>query len=405
MLQRIFPSYYRHLVRMAWRDPQKIPSMMRLKLARRDNIPPPPGQRVPPPLVIAVRPTYNCNLRCLMCNQWGENGVFMKWPKRFVRREMTTQDFKDFFDEVSSFKPYIYFTGGEPLLAKDTLELIRYASSRHLVTSMSTNSTLLQDKAEEVIRSGLDYIYLSLDAPAPCDKEVIRRQVNRQDSNQRAVDSIRHLLELRDELGIGLPVVQIQTIIVKENQYKLLEMAHFVEDVLQPDVWGLQLCVHTTPELSAATTRIYQENFGQDQVGWEGFVRVFTSDMNFEEISWQLETIMSSRWKFKLRIYSPTGLPGFDLRRYYLEPERDSCDLQNFSCMNPYVFAQLQPNGDIAFCGSQPDYIVGNVKQHSFLDVWNSKRAQKWRHFLQKHSFPVCKRCFSLHEYQRFTKS
>lgn len=396
-------NYYRRLGKLVRRDPRKLPAMLRLKTAKRKNVPPEPGKSIPPPLVIALRNSYHCNLRCVMCNQWGENGVFITSPERMVQREMSTQDFKDFFDQVSAFQPYIYFTGGEPLLSKDTLELVRYASSKHLITSMSTNSTLMKGREEEIVRSGLDYIYLSLDAPSSCGDAPIRisKRTNL-DSTEEAVEPIKTLLRMRDELGIGLPMVQVQTIIVRENQDRLLEMAEYVDSVLKPDVWGIQLCIHTTPELNAETTSMYREYFDQDQVGWEGFIREFPEDMDFEGIQRQLDQILSRRWSFHLRPYRPIGLPGFNLKRYYLRPEEPSSDVPEMKCMNPYVFAQLQPNGDIAFCGSQPDYVAGNVKETPFKQIWNGAKAHSWREFLNNHSFPTCKRCFTAQEYRRF---
>ena len=70
--------------------------------------------------------------------------------------------------------------------------------------------------------------------------------------------------------------------------------------------------------------------------------------------------------------------------------------------MNPYVFAQLQPNGEVAFCGSQPDYVIGNVKQRRLVDLWSGERASRWREFLKTQHFASCKRCFSLHEFSHF---
>ncbi|MBI3309505.1 MAG: radical SAM protein [Candidatus Melainabacteria bacterium] len=391
---------------MAIRDPLKIPSMLRLKLFSTDD-----WQKdysnghidVAPPAVVAVRLNYSCNLRCVMCNQWGENGVFIKTPERMVKREMTLDHWKGLIDDIAKFQPYIYFTGGEPLMNKDIIEIVRYASSKHLITSMSTNSTYLKEKAEDLIEAGLDYLYTSLDAPIPVEEGVIRKFASGDDSAAEAVEAIKYFIELRNKIGKGLPVVQTQTVIVKENHKKLLDMAHFVNDYLKPDVWGLQLCVYTTPELNDATTQSYKKNFNQDQVGWAGFIRDFP-DMDFMELKRQLGTIMNTKWQFKLRPYKPLRMDGFDLERYFTRPDEEDTS-EVLTCMNPYVFAQLQPNGDIAFCGSQPDYVIGNVKDAPFMELWCNEKATKWREFLKKELFASCKRCFSLHEFSHFRKN
>lgn len=400
-------NYNKKLIKMLIRDPLKLPSMLRLRLMRTDEHNSKDYSegkvKVQPPVVVAIRMNYACNLRCVMCNQWGENGAFIKQPNKMPKRDLTLEDMKMFLDDISSFHPYIYFTGGEPLMNKDIIDVVKCANSKHMVTSMSTNSTFLKEKAEDLIRAGLDYLYTSLDAPIPVDDEIIRVDAKGEDSNAKAVDAIRYFIELRNKIGLGLPLIQTQTIIVKENQYQLLEMANFMENVLKPDVWGLQLCVYTTEELNEATTKVYRKVFNQDQIQWGGFIREFPG-MDFEAINEQLDIIKKTKWKnFKLRLYKPLTEKGFDLKQYFTDPKKHAID-RDHTCMNPWVFAQLQPNGELAFCGSQPDYTIGNVKEFKFMDLWCNERATKWRDFIQTKLFPSCKRCFALYQYAHFKK-
>jgi MoaA/NifB/PqqE/SkfB family radical SAM enzyme len=394
-------SYWWRLGAMTLRDPRKLRTMARLKIGKVDRVP--QAAMTPPPFVVAVRLNYGCNLRCVMCNQWGENGAFIKTPDRMVKREMGTEDFKRFFDHVSSFHPFVYFTGGEPLMNHDILEVVEHASRRcHLVTSMSTNATYLKQKGPGLIDAGLDYLYTSLDAPAPSALDPIRVKPKGEDSNQEAVEAIKGFLAERKRTLLRLPIVQVQTIIVNENQHSLLAMAEFLEREVKPDVWGIQLCVYTTPELNQETSDEYNRYFGIDQIGWGGFVRDFP-DMDYEAIQRQLDEISRRRWSFKLRFYTPLKARGFDLKRYFTKPAERSTE-KKMECLNPYVFAQLQPNGDIAFCGSQPDYVIGNVKEQPFLELWNNEKARRWRGHLDGHLFAACQRCFSLHEFNHFEK-
>ena len=239
-----------------------------------------------------------------------------------------------------------------------------------------------------------------MDTPGESKDSIVRISAKGADSHNEAANAIRHIIELRDKKGSGLPIVQVQTIIVEENQEKIFEMAEFVESNLKADVWGLQLCVFTTPELNSKTTEIYEKEFSQDQVGWSGFIRDFPG-LNPEIIKSELDKIFSRKWKFKFRPYKPLASKGFDVSKYYFNPD-ETTSSEDLKCMNPYVFAQLQPNGDIAFCGSQPDYVAGNVKNNSFMDIWNGSKSQEWRKFLLKSHFPSCKRCFSLHEFSHF---
>ncbi|MFT5206903.1 MAG: MoaA/NifB/PqqE/SkfB family radical SAM enzyme [Candidatus Omnitrophota bacterium] len=398
-------SYYKRLFYILARDPLKIKSMWRLKNFRTNEWKKDFSNGavdIKPPPIVSIRLNYGCDLRCVMCNQWGENGMYIKNPQHMPKRSVSTAEWKKFIDEVATFSPYINFNGGEPLLNQDVEELIHYASSKHLVTSLTTNGTHLKARGEGLIRAGLDYIHTSLDAPPSDGEPIIRQKADRTDSSREVLEALHDFIRLRDRLGIGLPIVQTQTVVVKENQHQLLKLANYMNDVLKPDVWSLQLCIFTTEELNDATTDMYQQFFNQSQLGWSGFIRDFEG-MDYDGVQAQLDLIAAGNWKYKLRMYKPIGDKGFNIRSYFTEPHKHASDSRP-KCMHPYAFAQLQPNGDAVFCCAQPDYNIGNIKTNSLEHIWSNQRSTQWRDFLQKKLFPSCKRCYALHELNHFAK-
>jgi len=334
-----------------------------------------------------------------MCNHWGERGVFSLNPGLDLRRNLSTTEIKEFIDDVKSFTPFLNFSGGEPLLCPDIMELLEYAISRNLLTSLITNGTLLKDKAADLVAAGLDYLYVSLETPFATDPERrIRKCSDGGDSSGNVIEGLKHLIALRDRLKAGLPIVQIQTVIVEENQDQLLEMAKFLQREVRPDVWGIKLCSYTSEDLNEQTSQRYRNVFGVNPVHGAGFVRAFRN-MNYKLIESQLKTIARSRWDFSLKLYPPIGKKGFDIRRYYEEPGSPAMD-GPLHCMNPWVFIELQPNGDLSFCGSKPDYAIGNIREGKFIDIWRGQRAMNWRSFIRKELFSSCPRCFELFDFQ-----
>lgn len=82
--------------------------------------------------------------------------------------EMTTAEAQGLIDQVSAFGcPVLLFSGGEPLLRKDLLELIAYAKDKGLRTVLSTNGTLItEETAGKLAALDLSYAGVSLDGPA-----------------------------------------------------------------------------------------------------------------------------------------------------------------------------------------------------------------------------------------------
>ncbi|HHT9110164.1 MAG TPA: 12,18-didecarboxysiroheme deacetylase [Candidatus Brocadiaceae bacterium] len=98
-----------------------------------------------------------CNLKCVHCYSQSKDIVYPN--------ELTTQEAKAMLDDLADYgAPVILFSGGEPLMRPDLLELIGYAKEKGLRAVISTNGTLItKDKALELKRFGLSYVGISLD--------------------------------------------------------------------------------------------------------------------------------------------------------------------------------------------------------------------------------------------------
>jgi len=102
-----------------------------------------------------VNVTDRCCFKCVMCNQWSNP----------AKNELSTDEWKDVFRQLKKMGVRrINISGGEPLLRSDIAELIDFATSLGLGTTLLTNGFLLdEDKLQKLIESGLDSISISVD--------------------------------------------------------------------------------------------------------------------------------------------------------------------------------------------------------------------------------------------------
>jgi len=91
-----------------------------------------------------------------MCGQWRE----------LPEDELSTENWKKIFEDLrKNGIENIHFTGGEPLMRPDLIELVSYCHKRGFVAGLTTNGTLLErDILERLIRAGLRSIAISVDA-------------------------------------------------------------------------------------------------------------------------------------------------------------------------------------------------------------------------------------------------
>ncbi|MBI4350579.1 MAG: radical SAM protein [Elusimicrobia bacterium] len=147
------------------------------------------GRRVPLTVMIAV--TCRCQCDCAHCSASGltDGGA-----------ELSTGEIKDIIDGARQIgSPKVGFTGGEPLLRQDMVELTAYASSLGLSVSMDTNGLFLDEKkARELRAAGLSNINVSLDSPEARRHDRLRNFPGCFDAALQAVKTCA---------GLGLPCV------------------------------------------------------------------------------------------------------------------------------------------------------------------------------------------------------
>jgi len=107
--------------------------------------------------VVVWNVTRRCNLKCVHCYSGSED--------RDYGNELTFEEGKALIDDLAAFgAPVILFSGGEPLIRRDILDLIRYAVEHGRRAVLSTNGTLITESlARKLHELGLSYVGISLD--------------------------------------------------------------------------------------------------------------------------------------------------------------------------------------------------------------------------------------------------
>lgn len=107
--------------------------------------------------VVAYNCTNRCNLWCVHCySDAGQQG-----------QELDTDQAKALLAQLVQARcPVVLFSGGEPLLRPDIMDLLAYARSVGLQAAISTNGTLIdRTSARELARVGVHYVGVSIDGP------------------------------------------------------------------------------------------------------------------------------------------------------------------------------------------------------------------------------------------------
>ena len=185
------------------------------------------------PSTIMIEPTNVCNLKCPACPTG--NGTLP-----FRKGYMNIDAFKTLIDELGPYADHAQLWGfGEPFLHNDILEMAAYCKKFNMLVRISTNGQFLGDShfAEEIVKSGVDVLKISLDGASQETLEKYR--VNA--SFDKIAGGIRAINAAKRKYGSRYPRIILQFIVMKHNQHEIPIIqelaAEFEAKYKQKTVW------------------------------------------------------------------------------------------------------------------------------------------------------------------------
>lgn len=173
------------------------------------------------PKVVLIDTTSFCDLRCSMC---GHKNMQRK------RGNMSMPLFQKIIDEIAlnnkDTRVWMVFFGEALLLKKKNLfQMISYAKEKALTdVVLNSNANLLtKEAAENMIKSGLDAIYIGIDAFNEDTYSKIRVGGN----YKKVVENVIGLINLKKQFGKNTPKVFVQFVEMEENKNEVNDFVDF----------------------------------------------------------------------------------------------------------------------------------------------------------------------------------
>lgn len=293
-----------------------------------------------------------CFLRCRICYKWKDD-INSRDP-----READLQQWKGFIDSLKDLvdMPFqINFAGGEALIHKDTLSLIRYVSDRGFTALLASNGWLIdEDMAKRINDSGLKAISLSLDGIKEETHDFIRGTKGSYRRVLKAIEFLnRHCPDLR---------VMLCSLISAVNLEELKDLVLWVRN--NKMIYGLGFQAVTQPFNTPIEDKWYLNP--EHECLWP-------KDINrVDSVIDSLIDIAENDKNNKI------GNPVSQLRAYkayFKNP--DSFLKKDVSCHLDDSAINVTPTGDVFFCFYMDP--VGNIKTDSISEIWYSEKNEKAR--------------------------
>lgn len=279
------------------------------------------------PKEVCIILTYRCNAKCNMCDVW-------HYPTK-AKEEISVDDIM----KLPSGLRFINITGGEPFIRQDIEEIIMAIKPKTDRIVISTNGFF----TEKIVKLCEKYpdigIRISTEGLQKTN-DAIRRIPDGFDRTLRTLLTLRRM-GIRD-IGFGMTVQDINCM----DLLPLYELS---------DALGYEF----------ATATLHNSHYFHKLDN-----RIEDKEKVCNEFSKLIaELLKSNSIKKWFRAYFNYGLMNY----IYGGTRFMKCEMGGESCF-------IDPYGDVLACNGMNDKVpLGNIREQSFEEIWNSEQAEKVR--------------------------
>lgn len=287
------------------------------------------------PININIMVTTKCTVNCRYC-----------YAKRQSHNELTTPEIANLIEQCHNIGIVnLNLTGGDIFARKDWKDILGIVRKYGYYPFLSTKTPLHEEDVSYLSSIGIHEIQFSLDVH---DNRVLTQLIG---ANDNYLERVKCMFDYCEENKIKICV---RTVLCRQNADvdKISELYHFISKYTNIKDWVL-----TPAFFSDNNTQTYQ----QLQVSKEKLVavRTYINDLKAQFPIYQSKI---SPCGYKLKLYSTT----------------DEYVAHNQKCYaNTYSMSVLA-TGDCTVCEmlyDNKEYLLGNVREQSLHDIWNSPKA------------------------------
>ncbi|MDG5799273.1 radical SAM protein [Marinilabiliaceae bacterium ANBcel2] len=287
------------------------------------------------PWTASIEPSGNCNLKCPGC----PIGVHSQNSTKSISITL----YKKIVSQLSPSLFYINFWfQGEPLINKETPNLIAYASKRRIYTNLSTNGHFLnREMCKRLIDSDLTNIIISIDG---FTKKTYNSYRIGGDLD-KVKKGVKRVIDFRNEKKSSTPFVTIQFLMFKHNESE-------AEDIIK-----------------------WSKSIGADKVVLKSAQLYTFTDNNIQP---------PENKKYSRYIEKNNG-------EWIMKGK-----LKNY-CAKQWGSIVFNSRGVAALCcyDKALKYSPGNITTTSFKDIWFGKKLSQYRETIlkDKKRISICNNC------------
>ncbi len=323
-----------------------------------------------PPLSIELSPTLRCNLNCLFCWRYGKKDVD-------YGEEIDLKRYKEVIEEAAELgvKEVRIIGGGEPLLRRDTFEIMKDIKSKGMFGYICTNGTLFtKEMIETLVKIKWDHIKISLHGSCAKTHNYL---VQKDGAFEKCVEVLTMFRDLKSGKN-EKPYLEIGFVLVKDNYKEIENMIDFAHRFKVQALFIEPITVYTEVGKKLKPDKRDYKIFEKMAVKAKEKAKQFGIETN-------LSNFIGSKFIEK------TGKM-IDVIKENISNKVN--DFFSVPCYEPWYRMGIRADGAVCPCGFFDQGTTENIKNKSLKEIWNGDYFNMRRkQLLQKSLPPHCKKC------------
>lgn len=298
------------------------------------------------PIYVEVGLTDLCNHKCVFC------GLDWARGKDILETKVLLKNLRDMGE--FGVKAICFSGAGEPLLHKDFNLFVQKTKEFGMDVSFSTNTVLFDEKKAEETLPYTSWIRFSIDAATSETHSIIHRTSEKDFSiilnNLDKAVEIKRRNNYETTLGV-------QFLLLEENKKEVIKLAEILKKI---GVDNLQV-------------KPYSQNPNS-------FNRMSIDYHKFLELEDRLQSLSDDKFKIYFRV---NRIESVSIKQDYNK------------CYGLPFFTIINEKGNVMPCHlyyNHPEFVYGNIYQHKFSKILNSKKRKEILEKIQQRGVHDCKK-------------
>ncbi|MFH1478205.1 MAG: radical SAM protein [Candidatus Omnitrophota bacterium] len=306
------------------------------------------------PLEVSIDVTNRCSLGCLTC--WFYSPLQAeKVSNEWVKKEIDFELFKKVVDELKDMKVKNIMLGGngDPFMHPRIIDMIEYTKKRGFIVNTSTCGVYFKERElRNMLDLGIDSINVSILAAT---QETYLNMHN--DKKRELFDKVKKNISLISEWKKKekkrLPCIRLVNVICNLNYFEIDKMVNLAKEIGADEVGFKRLAIMPFTKKLLLTG---------DQI------KELAEILDIADKKADLLRIATNINDFRQNI-----MPGL------ISGDYTSDIYSRMPCYIGWIYSRILCDGNVVPCCGCCSYIIGNLHNNTFKEIWNSEIYREFR--------------------------